>query len=386
MAAHSPSVLYRRVDDDDEKAGFESLAGLELTPAVKSGLVEDGIQRPTAVQVAGIPAILRGGHVVVESATGTGKTLAYLLPILQRLRQTREGRAVCLAPSTELAMQILRVAERYREPGLNVAALVTHGSRRRQTTRPGKSSRLVIGTVPHVLEMVRERRLKGVTTVVLDEPEPILNSREASYLREVLSRPEPRLQLVFVGATFGATAERWIRELMGESAVRTRVEDDPLSTRIEHYFVRVRNPNEKDFVLAQFLNRRQSERAIVFVNQANLVRHVFRCLEAQSLKPVTVSPQRSRQQCKQALLDFNQSKSRVLVTTDQVAKGLDVAHVDWVLHFELPSSAKAYVHRAGRTGRAGRSGKSVAFIGDAERVQLGRIERELGVEFRRIES
>jgi ATP-dependent RNA helicase DeaD len=374
-------VLYRRVENDTPDSGFSRIAGLELTPAVAAGLERDGIRVPTEVQLAAIPPVLEGRHVVIESGTGTGKTLAYLLPILQKLRQGPEARAVCMAPTTELAIQVLRVGERYKEPGLGAAALVTQGNQRLQATRLQKSTRLIVGTPSRVLEMYASRKLKGVNLLVLDEPEPILASRESTYLREVLSRPEPKLQLVFVGATFGAKSEQWIRELMGEGAVRTRVRDDPLKTRIEHCFVRIRHDGEKDLALARFLEQNHCRRAIVFVNQPNLVRHLYRYLDEQNLQPVTVSQDRTKQQCKLALSDFNQSKARVLLTTDSVATGLDVANVEWVLHYELPSSAKAYVHRAGRTGRAGQAGKSVAFVSDRDRLQLKRIERELELTF-----
>jgi superfamily II DNA/RNA helicase len=163
--------------------------------------------------------------------------------------------------------------------------------------------------------------------------------------------------------------------------VRTRIEADPLTSNIEHFYVRCRHDGEKDLALARFLQQNHCKRAIVFVNQPNLVRHLYRHLNEQGLKAVTVSQDRSKLQCKDALADFNQAKARVLLTTDQVATGLDVADVEWVLHYELPTSPKAYVHRAGRTGRAGQNGSSVVFVGDADRVQLKRIERELGVEF-----
>ncbi len=361
--------------------GFENISGFEVTDGVRAGLAKDGIVGPNEVHLASMGPILEGRHVIIESGTGTGKTLAYLLPVLQKLRQAPEARAVCLAPATELAVQISRVVERYKDPDLNTVALVTQGPQRRSSARLQKSTRLIVGTPERVLEMYSERKLKGVNLFVLDEPEPILAGRNADYLREVLSRPEPKLQLIFVGATFGAKSEQWIRNLMGEAAVRTHVADNPLTSRINHSCVRVRHEGEKDFILARFLREKRCQRAIVFVNQPNLLRHLYRYLSEQSLQPVTVSHDRTKQQCKQAIADFSQSKAKVLLTTDQLAVGLDVAAVDWVLHYELPNSAQAYVHRAGRTGRAGQSGSSVVFASDSDRSKLKLLERELGFEF-----
>ena len=370
------------MDQDTPENGFASIPGFDLTPQVAEALERDGISAPTAVQRVAIPALLTGSPVVVESGTGTGKTLAYLLPVLQRLVRDPDCRVVCVAPSTELAVQVLRVAERYKDPSISACALVTQGNQRLQATRLQKSTRLVVGTLERILEMYERRKLKGVNLMILDEPEPILGSRESSFLREVLSRPEPKVQLVFVGATFGAQSEQWIRHFMGDAVQRTRVAEDPIKSQIDHLYVRVRHEGEKDVLLARFLRQKRAERAIVFVNQPNLVRHLYRYLTEEGFKTVTVTHERSKQQCKAALTDFRDSKADVLITTDSVATGLDVPDVEWVLHYELPSSAKAYVHRAGRTGRAGQCGTSVVLVTDAERRDLKAIERELAIEFR----
>lgn len=368
--------------DQDVPPNFQSLAGFEVTPAVSSGFAKDGIAVPTSVQVAAIGPILEGRNVVIESGTGTGKTLAYLLPILQLLRTSSQNRAACFAPATELAVQTLRVAERYKEPDLKTVALVATGNQRQATAKLEKSTRLIVGTPGRILEMYEKRKLKGVNLIVLDEPEPILASRDAAFLCEVLSRPEPKLQIVLVGATYGGNAERFIGRYLGPDVVRTKVDDDPLRHQISHQRIKVRNEGEKDFVLARFLSKHPRERTIVFVNHPNLIRHLYRYLMEQGVSTATVSHDRTKLQCEQAMRDFAKGKASVLLTTDQAATGLDIADVAWVLHFELPSSGKAYIHRAGRTGRAGKEGRSVVFTSDAERVAVQRLQHELGFEFR----
>jgi superfamily II DNA/RNA helicase len=353
-----------------------------LPDFVQAAMAKDTISCPTEVQLAAIGPILAGKNVVVESGTGTGKTLAYLLPILQLLRHAPAHRAVCFAPATELAVQTMRVAERYKEPALKTATLVASGNLRLQTSKLEKSTRLVVGTVGRILEMYERRKMKGYNLVVLDEPEPILSSRDADFLREVLSRPDPKLQLILAGATFGARAEQFIERYMGANVVRTQVKDEPLIERITHYVVKVRNVAEKDFVLARFLEKHQIKRALVFVNQPNLIRHLYRYLTEQGLRTVTVSSERTKLQCEEAMRDFHRGQAEVLITTDQAATGLDFVDVEWVLHFELPNSAKAYVHRAGRTARAGKKGSSVVFACEGDRIALTRLEKDLGLSFR----
>lgn len=361
---------------------FGSIAGFELTEAVARGLAADKIITPTAVQQAAIPPILEGRNVIIESATGTGKTLAYLLPVLQLLCHNKTSRATCYAPATELAVQTMRVAERYKDPSLATAALVATGNQRLMAERLQKSTRLIVGTPGRILEMVSNRKLKGVNLVVLDEPEPILASNQGSYLREVMSRPEPKLQFILAAATFGSHTERFISDYLGTDPVRTKVADDPLRNQIQHRVVRVHRDGDRDVELVRFIRQKKCKRAIVFVNSPHLVRHLYRTLNEQGIIAVTVSKERTKLQISQALRDFRTAKANVLILTDHAATGLDLARVPWVLHYELPNSAQAYVHRAGRTGRAGETGTSVVFVGEGERAALGRLEEALRVEFR----
>ena len=356
--------------------------GLEIDEALLAALRADGIESPTAVQLAAIGPILAGEHVIVHSGTGTGKTLAYLLPILQRLRAKDSGRSMIFAPATELALQTLRVADRYKHASISSGALVATANTRKQKAKVQQSTRLIVGTPGRILELFAERKLKGVTTIVLDEPDPILATKGADYLREILSRPEPKVQLIFAAATLGKSAQRLADDFMGAARVQTQIgEANPLHSNIGHRYLNARTESSKDIELAHFIEEAKCERAIVFVNQPNLIRHLFRFLSERNLKAVSLSTDRSKLDRQNALRAFASSQARVLITTDQAMTGIDVPDVEWVLHYELPSSALAYVHRAGRTGRAGKSGQSVVLVTREDRPQQERIAKELGLRF-----
>ena len=355
--------------------------GLEVDDALLSAFQADGITAPTSVQQAAIGPILAGQHTIIQSGTGTGKTLAYLLPLLQRLRSADSGRTLIFAPATELALQTLRVADRYKHPSINSGSLVATANTRNQKAKITQSTRLIVGTPGRILEQFAERKLKGVTTIVLDEPDPILATKGADYLREILSRPEPKVQLIFAAATLGESAKRLAKDFMGETLVHTRVESDPLQSNITHQYLNVRSDSTKDISLAAFIEEAKCKRAIVFVNQPNLIRHLFRFLGERNLKPVSLSTDRSKLDRQNALKAFAASEARVLITTDQAMTGIDVPNVEWVLHYELPSSALAYVHRAGRTGRAGKTGQSVVLVTREDRPMQERIAKELRLTF-----
>lgn len=329
------------------------------------------------MQSLAIEPILRGDPVVVSSGTGTGKTLAYLLPILERLRTNPEGRAVIMTPSAELSVQVANIARRYKAPEVSVAVVVSGGNPKREQLQ--KSTRLVIGTAGRILDLYSQRKLKGVTTVVLDEPDPILVADVPNYLTEILLRPEPKVQLVVCGATMGAKTQTLIERVMGERAVHVKSQDEPVQTRISHHFLRV-DPQARDVALARFLKTLKGAQAIVFASQEQRFRHLYRYLGEQGFKPATVSGERTKQQRREALDAFAAGNAKVLLVSDVAGRGIDIKAVDWVVHYEPATSAAAYVHRAGRTGRAGRSGTSVALVTDPELAVLQKFARELGID------
>lgn len=362
------------------EGGFESLPGFTWTAAIRTGFARDNITSPSEAQRLSFEPILAGNHVLIDSGTGTGKTLAYVLPLLLQLERNPAARIVCLAPAAELAIQTYNVIMRYKPESLAVGTLVGGGNQHKQKDRIQKSTRLIVGTTGRVLETIAERKLKGITTFVLDEPEPILSSKDAQFLLEVISRP-PRPQLIVAGATFGDNSSRLLTHLRAEGLVQARSTVSPLVDNIIHHRLKVRDAGDRDLQLARFLERESDDRAIVYVNQAHLIRHLYRYLVDNGFVTVSLSQDRTKQQCKEAISTFANGEAQVLLTTDRAATGIDLKGVPWVVHYELPHSPQAYVHRAGRTGRAGQSGRTLALIDDSQRFIIKKLEDELGITF-----
>jgi superfamily II DNA/RNA helicase len=357
--------------------GFE---GIELTERVAAALAADGITQATPVQRGAIGAILEGRHVLMHASTGSGKTLAYLLPILQRLRAADGRRAVVFAPGTELAMQTARVAEAYQAEEVTVGTAVATTSHARQRDRVQRSTRLVVGTPDRLLELFAGGKLKQVHTMVFDELEPILSSAGASFLYELLSRSEPKVQIIVASATLGPKSDAFIARFMAD-CVRVDTPTNALTHDISHHALRVPTGRSRDVVLARFLQEQRCRAAIVFVNDPNQQSHLYHFLAEHGHAPVTVTHERGKQARAQGLEAFRSGAARVMLVSDSTARGLDVPGVAWVFHYDLPRSAAAYVHRAGRTGRAGQKGSSVVLVEDAARGALRRLAKELGLSF-----
>ena len=358
---------------------FSEVPGLTITETIATAMRSDGITRPTPIQQRTMAAVLAGEHVLMHSGTGTGKTLAYLLPILQRLRES-PGRAVIFAPGAELVMQTLKVISAYKDAELTAEAALTTTSHRRQRKRVVRSTRLVVGTPDRLLEMFRGRKLKGVTIVVLDEIEPILGAKDADFLYEVLSRPEPKRQLIVASATMGQRSAAFVERFMADG-VQIHAAERPIQSAISHLVVRVPPSRAKEVALASFIENNRCTQAIVFAADPRHHRHLYHYLNRHNITATTVSRERTKNQRQRGLRDFRQGRARVLITTDAAARGIDVPDVQWVLHYDLPRSLQAYIHRAGRTGRAGQKGCSVVFSDRSTQGSLRRLMRELNIEF-----
>ena len=358
---------------------FSQLGGLTITETIAAALAADGIERPSPVQRDTIGAALAGEHVLMHSGTGTGKTLAYLLPVLQRLRE-HEGRAVIFAPGAELVMQTMRVIRAYKDADLTVAAAVSTSSRRRQRKRVQQSTRLIVGTPDRLLTMFRGGKLKNVRIVVLDELEPILESRDAAFLTEVLSRPEPKRQIIVASATLGPRSRAFVSRFMGDG-LRVHAEETPLESAITHLVVRVAPTRGKEVALASFIEKNRCKRAIVFAAAPRHHRHLLHFLREHNISAAIVSRERTKNQRQRSLAAFRAGQVQVLLTTDAAVRGIDVPDVPWVLHYDLPRAPQAYVHRAGRTGRAGARGCSVVFADKKTHATLRHLERALSIRF-----
>jgi len=353
---------------------------LTLGDAQCAALAAEGITAPNPLQLAAFGPVMGGGSVLLHAGTGTGKTLAYLLPLIAQLQADPTLRAVVMAPGTELVMQVQRVARALAPADIPVAVAAATTNRRRQKKRVVKSTRLILGTPDRIGELFAKKKLKGVRLLALDELDPILASPASRFLETWLQRSEPRVQVVVASATLGRRSEGFLARYLPE-VVRVEVDEQPMHGAIEHRLVHVRGPG-RDVALARFVEAEKVRRGIVFATDPRLLSHLQRFLDERGLRAVTVHRGGSKEARKRGLEAFRKGEARLLLTTDAIARGLDVPEVDWVLHYDLPAVPEAFVHRAGRTGRAGRRGTSVVFADDRMLGQVRRFTKVLGLSFR----
>lgn len=355
--------------------------GIADMPHVTAALAKEGIESPTGIQLQAMPLVLTQRHVAIRSGTGTGKTLAYVLPLLQQAAANPPYRVVIVAPSPELAVQILRTVEAFKAPHVTCLGLIGSGNPQRQRDRLKKHPQVLVGTPGRLLDLILAKKIKTaqIKAFVLDEVDEILSEDNDKLLRGIFSRPECQPQIICVSATFGSKALRFMDTCMVDRAIAD-VEDAPQVTRIRHVRVPY-NQQRKDVALLTLLHTHRIKRAMLFVNRLTHVGHVYRVLADAGLPVVTISGDRGKFDREHAMRAVRSEQPCILVATDAAARGLDVKALDWVIHYEMARDVPTYVHRSGRTARAGRRGHSLALVAPAEQHLVRMCEQALGIVF-----
>ncbi len=356
---------------------------LNLVEPLRRALETEGYSSPTPIQTQAIPYVLAGRDLIACAQTGTGKTAAFALPILQRLDAARSAgaprgiRALILTPTRELAAQI---GESFATYGKNLRlrhAIVfggvgAYGQVRALEARPD----ILIATPGRLLDLASEGfvDLRTLEVFVLDEADRMLDMGFLPDVRRVLARLPPKRQTLLFSATMPADIEELARRILVDPM---RVAVAPVATtaeRIEQsvYFV----PREgKRALLEHVLRDSAIERALVFTRTKHGADKVVKMLERASIFAEAIHGNKSQNARTRALLAFREGRTRVLVATDIAARGIDVDGVSHVINFDLPDVAESYVHRIGRTARAGASGIALSFCDSEERPLLTGIER-----------
>ncbi len=357
-----------------------SFTTLGLGPRLLNGVSQMGYTDPTPIQSEAIPHILEGTDVVGVAQTGTGKTAAFVLPMLQRT-PTRQGvRALVVTPTRELALQIHEVVRDVsRHTGHRSAVVYGGVGLQPQIDKLRRGVDVVIACPGRLLDLHSRRAvdLSGVETLVLDEADRMLDMGFWPDVRRILGLlPERRQNLLF-SATMSPEVLKVVESTLHDPV---RVEVSPPTTpvdRIEQSLYPVCRTQKTD-LLVKFLERREHTRALVFTRTKHRADRLSKQLERKGVASAAIHGGRTQGQRQRALEAFRSGRSPVLVATDVVARGIDVDEVTHVINYDMPNTPEDYVHRIGRTARAGASGTAISFLAAEEIAILTEIEKVLG--------
>ena len=343
---------------------------------------------PTPVQIGAIPPALAGRDVLATAQTGTGKTLSFLIPIVELLQMVEArgpaAHALILLPTRELAMQVEQAFKAIRTNSSQNVALVVGGmSEGAQLDAIRRGAKLIVATPGRLEDFLKRKlvRLDQVKILVLDEVDRMLDMGfQPAIARIATTLPEARQTLCYSATLEGAVKEV-VRKYLKDPA---RIEIGSVlkpSANVELRTFEV-DPDKKQELLEHLLGAEQGS-FLVFVRTKHGADRVARRLTRNGHSATQIHGDRSQSQRNSALRSFSEGRHRVLVATDVAARGIDVAHVAHVVNFDMPKLAEDFVHRVGRTGRASAQGVASTFAGPAERKDLRKIEQTLSIQMKR---
>jgi len=361
-----------------------SFSKLGLRPELLQAVAEANYSIPTPVQAAAIPSILLGRDVQACAQTGSGKSAAFALPMLQSLvtrgaASDRRVSALVLVPTRELAMQVaeaFRSLGRYLPRPIKVITVIGGVSPNPQMMAMRGGADILVGTPGRLLDLVDHNavRLSDVSMLVLDEADRLLDEGFADELTRVLALLPARRQNLLFSATF-PPAVRSLAERLLRNPVRVDVDDlDSGLPDIQQRSIAV-DPERRTQLLRHLIQHHGWERTLVFVATKYATEHVAMKLQRLGFAARALHGDLSQGARSQALADFKAGRVRVLLATDVAARGIDVVDLAAVVNFDLPRSTADYVHRIGRTGRAGASGVAVSFVSPATEAHFRLIEK-----------
>jgi ATP-dependent RNA helicase DeaD len=362
---------------------------LGLNPAIQQALDELGYQDPTPIQEEAIPQLLDGHDVIGQAQTGTGKTAAFGLPLLQYLDpENNEVQAIVMTPTRELCIQVTQALRSMAEHlDIEIVAVFGGAPIRSQQSQLRSGAHVVVATVGRMMDLMNRRSLvlTAARYVVLDEADEMLDLGFIEDVEKILRMCPSGRQTALFSATMPPPIQKLAEGYMYDPVTISITPETLTVDAIQQAFVEV-PAKEKTARLIELLKVEEPEQAIIFCRTKIGATRLERALKDKGLDVKALHGDMSQGSRDGVMIAFKDHRVKLLVATDIAARGLDVEHVTHVINFDVPNSSESYVHRIGRTGRVGRTGRAITFVTPAERDEIGRIERDVNTKIGEWES
>jgi ATP-dependent RNA helicase RhlE len=368
---------------------------LHLIPSILKALKDENYTHPTPIQSQSIPPALKGRDLLASAQTGTGKTAAFSIPILQQLvleQETQKGprkiRSLIVTPTRELAIQIGESITAYGKY-TNIRSTVIFGgvNQNAQTRALEKGVDILVATPGRLLDLMGQGyiSLQDIRYFVLDEADRMLDMGFIHDIKRIIKELPKKRQSLFFSATMPKTIVRLSHEILTQPE---RVSVDPVSSTAEtvQQYVYKTNKKTKMDLLLHILKNPDMDQVLLFSRTKHGANKIAKKLRNQKIEASTIHGDRSQNQRQKALNDFKDGKIRVLVATDIAARGIDIDKLQYVMNYDIPNEPETYVHRIGRCGRAGEEGISISICEPEENAYIRDIEKLIDQKIERIED
>lgn len=356
-----------------------------IAPEIKQNLETAGFKRPTDIQFKAIPAVIKGEDVLAIAQTGTGKTAAFAIPVIDKLhKQKSSGRSegikcIVMVPTRELAIQITevftKIGQHTRVKTFSVFGGVEQGP---QIAQLEKGIDILVSTPGRMFDLVSQGHIKlnKIEILILDEADHMLDLGFIKDIQDLIKFLPKNRQTLFFSATINEKIKKLAYSLV-RNAIRIQISpNNPVAKNISHSVAFVAM-DDKRFFLERVIKENPDSKILVFVRTKVRAERVYSALERMGIKSLTIHGDKEQADRLTALNDFKKGNVSVLIATDVSARGIDIANVDYVVNYDLPEQAENYVHRVGRTGRGTQKGLAVSFCSPEEKPILEEIQTYL---------
>lgn len=383
QAKHSPAGTQEPI------MRFESF---DFAPEILRAVSDCGYQEMTPVQRQAIPTIRRGLDVLASAQTGTGKTAAFALPILQRLvdkpaeLQPSNARVLILTPTRELAAQVAsNINDFAKYLDVTVLTLVGGGKQDVQAKTLKAGAHIIVATPGRLLEHLTacNLSLSGVECLVLDEADRILDMGFSADVQQILQAVNKERQNLLFSATFSDGVKKLANVMLDKPQIISVNKQNSTADTVTHTVYPVEQKRKRE-LLSELIGKQNWPQVLVFASTRESCDELVAELNLDGIKSAVVHGDKAQGSRRRALREFTEGKVRVLVATEVAARGLDIPDLQYVVNYDLPFLAEDYVHRIGRTGRAGKSGMAISFVSREEERTLLEIEALIGQKIRRV--
>ena len=365
----------------------KSFNELNINNSIVVGLEKQNITIPTGIQETAIPFALENKDIIAEAHTGTGKTLAFLIPIFEKINvEKREMQAIILAPTHELVVQIeSQIKLLSTNSGINVTSLSIMGEsniekqiKKLKEVKP----HIIVGSPGRILDLIKKKKITAHTikTIVLDEADNLLSKNKPTIIKDIIKSTMKDRQLMFFSASINKETLNLAKTLVKDVEIIKIENKSEINPKIEHICI-LGSLRDRFENLRKLLAAEQPQRAIVFVNNNTDLRQINEKLQYHKVKSTAIYGNASKEERQRALDAFRRGKCNVLVSSDLSARGLDIPEVSHIISLDFPVNPNEYLHRAGRTARGNNSGVSVCLITNKDIEILQSYEKAFGIEF-----
>ena len=360
-----------------------------ISEDIKHNLAKLGFKRPTDIQFKSIPSILKGEDVLAIAQTGTGKTAAFAIPLVDKIHREKSSKrdtgikGLVMVPTRELATQIGEVFTSIaKHTKVKTFALIGGVEQDAQLKKLQEGIDILITTPGRMFDLIHQGyiNLERIETLVLDEADHMLDLgfiKDIQYVKKMLTRKH---QTLFFSATINPEIKKLAFSQVKSTAIRIQISpDDPVSANVSHAVMFV-EMDDKRFFLESFIRENPDSKIIIFVRTRVRAERVAKAIERVSIPSITIHGEKDQSERSEAMRKFKEGECQILIATDVSARGIDIPDVNYVINYDLPEKAENYVHRVGRTGRGVNKGIALSFCSEDEKELLSEIQQFLNKE------